>query len=151
MALKTIHFVPGLSGTPLLFIPRYLTNIFFKNILQKKRNLENRTSGNLEIQKPRFTNRSPVIGLTSAGGMTRLYAGLGPKFVRVIVKRYRRNSIHTNFSRRISWEWFWILFLRRILEKGNFPKFPPHPTPAFPFNVMAFPFTGRSHLLGVPI
>ena len=35
MALKTLHFVPGLSRTPLLFIPRYYTNIFFENILQK--------------------------------------------------------------------------------------------------------------------
>ena len=34
MALKTLHFVQGLSRTPLLFIPRYLTNIIFKNILQ---------------------------------------------------------------------------------------------------------------------
>ena len=37
MALKTFHFVPGLSRTPLLFIPRYLTNIFFKNMLQKQK------------------------------------------------------------------------------------------------------------------
>ena len=28
MALKTFHFVPGLSRTPLLFFLRYLTNIF---------------------------------------------------------------------------------------------------------------------------
>ena len=27
---------------------------------------------------------------------------------RVTAKWYRVNSIHTNFSRRISWEWFWI-------------------------------------------
>ena len=48
MALKTFHIVPGLSRTPLLFILRYLTNIFFKNMLQKKNNLENRKSGNLK-------------------------------------------------------------------------------------------------------
>ena len=30
MALKTFHFVPGLSRTPSLFFPRYLTNIFSK-------------------------------------------------------------------------------------------------------------------------
>ena len=36
MTLKTFHFVQGLSRTPLLFIPRYLTNIFFKKILQRK-------------------------------------------------------------------------------------------------------------------
>ena len=35
MALKTLHFVQGLSRTPLLFIPRYLTNIFFENNLRK--------------------------------------------------------------------------------------------------------------------
>ena len=28
MALKTLHIVQGLSRTPLLFIPRYVTNIF---------------------------------------------------------------------------------------------------------------------------
>ena len=37
MALKTLHFVQGLSRTPLLFIPRYLTNMFFKNISQNKK------------------------------------------------------------------------------------------------------------------
>ena len=36
MALKTFHFVQGLSRTPLLFIPRYLTNIFFENHLHKE-------------------------------------------------------------------------------------------------------------------
>ena len=35
MGLKPLHFVQGLSRTPLLFIPRYLTNILFKHILQK--------------------------------------------------------------------------------------------------------------------
>ena len=35
MALKTFRFVQGLSRTPLLFIPRYLTNKLFDNILQK--------------------------------------------------------------------------------------------------------------------
>ena len=37
MALKTFHFVPGLSRTPLLFFPRYLTNIFFENIAPPKK------------------------------------------------------------------------------------------------------------------
>ena len=36
MGVRTLHFVQGLSRTPLLFIPRYLTNLFFKNILQKQ-------------------------------------------------------------------------------------------------------------------
>ena len=36
MVLKTFHFVPGLSRTPLLFIPRYLANIIFENMCQKK-------------------------------------------------------------------------------------------------------------------
>ena len=36
MASKTLHFVQGLSRTPLLFIPRYLTNLFFEHILQKE-------------------------------------------------------------------------------------------------------------------
>ena len=35
MAFKTFHIVQGLSSTPLLFIPRYLTNIFPNNISQK--------------------------------------------------------------------------------------------------------------------
>ena len=60
MAFKTFNFVQGLSRTPLLFIHRYLTNIFFKNVLQKK-TLENRTSENLKFQKPRFTNKCPVL------------------------------------------------------------------------------------------
>ena len=49
MALKTFHFVQGLSRTPLLFIPRYLTNIFSENSLQKE-NLENQKSENPKIQ-----------------------------------------------------------------------------------------------------
>ena len=36
MDLKTFHFVQGRSRTPLLFIPRYLTNIFSENMLQKE-------------------------------------------------------------------------------------------------------------------
>ena len=36
MVLKTLHIVPGLSRTPLLFIPRYLTNLFFESISQQK-------------------------------------------------------------------------------------------------------------------
>ena len=36
MALQTLHFVQGLSRTPLLFIPRYLTNIIFENIFPRK-------------------------------------------------------------------------------------------------------------------
>ena len=60
MALETLHFVQGLSRTPLLFIPRYLTNLFFENIFQKQ-NLENRQSENLKFQKNRFTNRSPAL------------------------------------------------------------------------------------------
>ena len=61
MARKTLHFVQGLSRTPLLFIPRYLTNTFSKNVLPET-NLENQQSENLKIQKTRFTNRSPVNG-----------------------------------------------------------------------------------------
>ena len=37
LVLKTLHFVQGLSRTPLLCIPRYLTNIFFQNMLQQKK------------------------------------------------------------------------------------------------------------------
>ena len=32
MTFKTLHFVQGLSRTPLLFISRYLTSLFFKKI-----------------------------------------------------------------------------------------------------------------------
>ena len=48
MASKTLHIVQGLSRTPLLFIPQYLTNMFFKNMLQKEKLP---TIGNLEISK----------------------------------------------------------------------------------------------------
>jgi len=53
MALKTIHFVQGLSRTPLLFIPRYLTNILSKQILQnnkKSRDSKIWKSGNPQTQ-----------------------------------------------------------------------------------------------------
>ena len=50
MALKTFHFVPGLSRTPLLFFPRYFTNIFFRKYVPTKNNLENRQSENLKIR-----------------------------------------------------------------------------------------------------
>ena len=59
MTFKTFHIVQGLSRTPLLFIPRYLTSRFFKIILQKNKNLENHKSENMKIPKPRFTNMSP--------------------------------------------------------------------------------------------
>ena len=40
MAIKTLHFVPGLSRTPLVFSPRYLT--------AKRKNLDNWKSENLK-------------------------------------------------------------------------------------------------------
>ena len=66
---QNLHFVHGLSRAPLLFIPRYLTNIFPENIFNKK-NLENRNSENLKFQKPRFTNKCP--GLSSLASMNHL-------------------------------------------------------------------------------
>ena len=36
MALKAFHIVHALSRTPLLFIPRYLTNIFPERFLRNK-------------------------------------------------------------------------------------------------------------------
>ena len=33
VTIKTLHFVQGLSRTPLLFVPRYLTNIFSEKIV----------------------------------------------------------------------------------------------------------------------
>jgi len=50
MVLKTFHFVPGLSRTPLLFIPRYLTNIFFRKYVLKKIKTGNRKSENLNLK-----------------------------------------------------------------------------------------------------
>ena len=60
MALKTFQIVQGLSRTPLLFIPRYLTDIFFKNMLQQWK-IDNEKLDNLNIQKTRFTNRSQAL------------------------------------------------------------------------------------------
>jgi len=45
MAIKTLHIVQGLSRTPLLFIPQYLTKYS-----AKKTNPENRKSGSLTNQ-----------------------------------------------------------------------------------------------------
>ena len=55
MALKTLHFVQGLSGTPLIIFLD-ISPPDFPTIFGTKTNLENR---NLKIQKPRFTNRCP--------------------------------------------------------------------------------------------
>ena len=41
MALNTPHFVQGLSRTPLLFIPRYLTNIISEKIIKRISRIEN--------------------------------------------------------------------------------------------------------------
>ena len=49
--IKTFHFVPGVSRTPLLFIPRYLTNIIFRKYFQEKKKNGNRKSENLKICK----------------------------------------------------------------------------------------------------
>ena len=68
---------------------------------------------------------------------------------RVKAKLYRVNSIHTDFLRRISWEWFWILFSDKSPRKATSKQQEKtHPTPPRRFrisNVMAFPVTGRSH------
>ena len=49
MALETLHFFQGLSRTPLLFIPRYLTNIFVEYMLQQ--NICRKYKNKLEIWK----------------------------------------------------------------------------------------------------
>ena len=59
-------FCPGSIQDTCILFPRYLTTRFLKMILQKPINLENRTSGNMKIQKPRFTNRSPARGPLSS-------------------------------------------------------------------------------------
>ena len=58
MASKTLYIVQGLSRTPLLFIPRYLTNLFFQTYFQKE-NLENRKSENLKFRNFQLTNKCP--------------------------------------------------------------------------------------------
>ena len=52
MALKTLHIVQCLSRTPLLFIPRYLTNIHFKLILGKQK-INKKNTGHLKDWKRR--------------------------------------------------------------------------------------------------
>ena len=74
MALKTIHFVQGLSRTPLLFIPRYITNIFFKHILQQQKISR---IGNLKICKSK--NPGSLTGAQILGEL----AGLGREKVRL--------------------------------------------------------------------
>ena len=67
MALKTLHFVQGLSRTPLLFIPRYLTNIFSKIFSKKKiSRIEN-----LEIWK----SKSPG---SLTGAQNKVHTGSAP-------------------------------------------------------------------------
>ena len=62
MALKTLHFVQGLSRTPLVFFSSISHHQNFQNYFAKTKNLENRKSENLQIQKPRFTNKCPASG-----------------------------------------------------------------------------------------
>ena len=54
---------PYCPGSPehLSYLFLDISPTYFSNIFRKKKNLENRKSENLEIQKPRFTNRSPVL------------------------------------------------------------------------------------------
>ena len=50
MALKTLHFVQGLSRTPLLIVPRYLPTKNSHKYFEKNKNLENRKSSSLTRQ-----------------------------------------------------------------------------------------------------
>ena len=52
MALKTFHFVQGLSRTPLLFVPRNLATRFPKNSLQQTNKFGNHISENLKFKNP---------------------------------------------------------------------------------------------------
>ena len=66
MALKTFHFVQGPSRTPLLFIPRYLTNIFFEHILQieeisKNRKYENLKNRSWKVKVSSFVSAGTVV------------------------------------------------------------------------------------------
>ena len=62
-------FCPGsLQDTFIIYFSILHQHIFRKDFA-KITNLENRQSGNLEIQKPRFTNRSPVKRLRELGDL----------------------------------------------------------------------------------
>ena len=59
MVLKTLHFVQGLSLTPLLFSSmshHQISQTYFATT----NNLEDWKSENLKIPKPRFTNKCPA-------------------------------------------------------------------------------------------
>ena len=56
MALKTLRFVQGLPGTPLLFFFD-ISKPDFPKIISRKSTISK--SGNLKIGKPRFTNKCP--------------------------------------------------------------------------------------------
>jgi len=91
MAHKTLHFVQGLSRTPLLSIPRYLTNIFPKKYVAKIQKISR--IDNLEISKvdpgklvESFSPRDgPVAGIgswTGSGTKDNSYMGRNPYLLR---------------------------------------------------------------------
>ena len=57
-------FCPGSLQDTFIIYSLIFQQHIFQTCFFKKKHLENRTSGNMEIQKPRFTNRSPVDTLT---------------------------------------------------------------------------------------
>jgi len=117
IAIRTIHFVQGLSRTPLLFIPRYLTTIFPKRISQnKKQQLDNRKSGNQKIQKPRFTNKCPEVLNTSSVG--------------TLAWRLTPVQLQDLHLQATSWR---SKGFKILLHPPTPPQpTPPHPTPAHP-------------------
>jgi hypothetical protein len=75
MAFKTFHFVPALSRTPLLFVPRCLTNIFFRKYFSKKSKTENS-----KRRAPEFGSKSAqkIIGLVNYGA---IWCQIGSQFL----------------------------------------------------------------------
>ena len=122
MALKTLHFVQGPSRTPVLFIPRYLTNIFSGNILQIEESSNNRKYGNLK-------NRSWKVKVSSfvSAGTVCIHRRLGGDSDREIV----------SFRSCVRAVWLPGGFRSQIV-------YPPFPFSLWPRRVFPFPLCGRA-------
>ena len=139
MAIETIHFEQGLSRTP-LSISSISHHQVFRNYFAEENDLESRQFGNPKKPGSLTSAQQNVgcLGVSAKHINKKLCPSPPPRKVNMDEQLFTLGFLFVYHQRKPNGK-------RANEEKANWVFDTRHPTPAFPFIVMAFPSNGRSH------